>query len=302
MMSDSFAESLHEQPFKPKATSTSVKTGIILCCYTVNVVFSTAAKGSSSLIDNQFDSVPTDGSKSLRDASIPRSSASQFKSQFQTDNAILKNPESLESIRHSHSYKVSMEYFLWRSVPGGFVRLLVLFSRSKEHETIREWHASRGKHGCFWDLCVNTHIWKGVQLSMAMMPPCNPLVPLQSAELYHRAASVICLLAALPGLKPHTEDPSPRVISCRRRAPLWSVTSVCVAHLPCWPPAYAAACTLGIHLDVVGEARPFAFRCWFFLCRPSHYSTEFATRLYFFLKNFQFIQGKLIFIYLFICF
>lgn len=43
-------------------------------------------------IDNQFDPVPTDGSKSLRDASSPRWSF-QFESKAQIENAILKKPD-----------------------------------------------------------------------------------------------------------------------------------------------------------------------------------------------------------------
>lgn len=60
----------------------------------------------------------------------------------------------LESIRHSQNYKVSDEYFLCLSVPGGFVCLLVLFSRSKEHETIWESDMPAGGNTAAFEICV----------------------------------------------------------------------------------------------------------------------------------------------------
>ena len=55
------------------------------------------------------------------------------------------------------------------------------------------------------------------------------------------------------------------------RAALRTVTSVCVAHLPFWPLAYVAACTIGMHLDAVGwhlkisDTDPFASLHWLFM-------------------------------------
>lgn len=48
------------------------------------------------------------------------------------------------------------------------------------------------------------------------------LLPLQSAELYHLPHTVICSLAAAapPGFRPHTADPSPRVLSSEQRRAL----------------------------------------------------------------------------------
>ncbi len=66
----------------------------------------------------------------------------------------------LESIRHIQNYKVSDEYFLCLSVSGGFVCLLVLFSRSEEHETIWESDMPAGGNTAAFEICVrgNMHL------------------------------------------------------------------------------------------------------------------------------------------------
>lgn len=61
-------------------------------------------------IDNQFHSVPTDGSKALRDASSPMKALHNFQDSSSNRKCHFEETR-LESIRHRQNYKVSDEYF-----------------------------------------------------------------------------------------------------------------------------------------------------------------------------------------------
>lgn len=106
----------------------------------------------------------------------------------------------LESIRHRRNYKVSDTSIFSASLPGGFVCLLVLFSRSKEHETIWESDMLAGGNSA-----PELRLW---ELWMVKMPPPPPHItqPLCVKRWQcHLGGTVICLLTALPHFTSHTE-------------------------------------------------------------------------------------------------